>query len=100
MGVVFIVGSVEMEGVRSVMYRAMECKVEEVFDWMILVGSRSYVWNYEIDGLRPSRLDFEESFKREFDVELIVQMLRHEAVDSVEKDFGEGAIKYAVCSSS
>ena len=85
--VVFFVGSVEMEGVVSVMYRAMECRLEEVFEKLDDIGwieKLCMELRDRINGLTPSRLDLEESFKREFDVELIVQMLRHEAVDSEE----------------
>ena len=87
MRVVFFVGSVEMEGVVSVMYRAMECRLEEVFEKLDDIGwieKLCMELRDRINGLTPSRLDLEESFKREFDVELLVQMLRHEAVDSEE----------------
>ena len=67
----------EVEKVRSVMYRAMECKLEEVFenlddiDWIEKLCTEL---RDRINGLTPRRLDLQESFTREFDVALIVQM--------------------------
>ena len=87
MCVVFFVGSVEMEEVRSVMYRAMECKLEEVFEKVDDIGwieKLCMELRDRINGLTPRRLDLQESFRREFDVELIVQMLRYDVVDSKE----------------
>ena len=83
----YFVGSVEMESIRGVMYRAMECSVEEVFEKLDDIGwieKLCMELRDRINGLTPRRLDFQESFIREFDVGLIVQMLRHDAVDRVD----------------
>lgn len=78
------VGIVEMEEVRVVMYRAMECKLEEVFEKLDDIGwieKLCMELRDRINGLTPSRLDLKEWFTGEFDVGLIVQMLRHDALD-------------------
>ena len=75
------------ERVRGVMYRAMECKLEEVFeklddiDW---IEKLCMELRDRINGLTPRRLDLQESFTGEFDVGLIVQMLRHDAVENAD----------------
>jgi hypothetical protein len=69
------------------MYGAMECKLEDVFEKLDDIGwieKLCVELRDRINGLTPRRLDIQESFIREFDVDLIVQMLRNDAVDSDE----------------